>query len=133
MGNSITKNIHHTLILIFRARFSRYCCINRLLHRLIVAYDQIITYVKMLITKLLTVSHGLLPHTPPKYKKEDDESSVYLLMFDTNDDKSSVDIKIFDIDDSKSSDPDDCWHHIKKVSTSIQIFIIFISSLIISN
>jgi hypothetical protein len=27
MGNRITKNLHHTLTLIFRARFSQYCCI----------------------------------------------------------------------------------------------------------
>jgi hypothetical protein len=45
-------------------------------------------------------------HTPPKYEKEDDKSS---------------------------SDLDDCCHHIKKVSTSIQIFSIFIISLIITN
>jgi hypothetical protein len=55
-------------------------------------------------------------------------------MFDTEDDKSpSVDLKMFDIDDSKSSDPDDCCHHIEKVSTSIQMFSIFIISLIITN
>jgi hypothetical protein len=35
--------------------------------------------------------------------------------------------------DSKSSDPDDCFHHINKVSTSIQMFSIFIISLIITN
>jgi hypothetical protein len=46
-------------------------------------------------------------HTPPKHEKEDDKSfSVDLLMFDIEDDKSS-------------SDPDDCCHHIEKVSTSI--------------
>jgi hypothetical protein len=28
MGNSITRNLHHTLTLIFRARFWRYCCID---------------------------------------------------------------------------------------------------------
>jgi hypothetical protein len=55
-------------------------------------------------------------------------------MFDTENDKSSsVDLKIFDIENSKSSDPDDCCHHIKKVSTSIQIFSIFIISLIITS
>jgi hypothetical protein len=64
----------------------------------------------------------------------DDESSVVLTMFDTEDDKSSsVDLKIFDIEDSKSTDPYDCCHHIEKVSTSIQIFSIFITSLIITN
>jgi hypothetical protein len=40
-------------------------------------------------------------------------------MFDTEDDKSSVKLKIFDREDDKSSDPDDCCHHIEKVSTSI--------------
>jgi hypothetical protein len=54
-------------------------------------------------------------------------------MFDTEDDKSSVDPKMFDTEDSKSFDPDDCCHHIKKVSTSIQIFNIFITSPIITN
>jgi hypothetical protein len=54
-------------------------------------------------------------------------------MFNTEDDKSSVDLKIFDTEDDKSSDPDDCCHHIKNVSTSIQIFSIFITSLIITN
>jgi hypothetical protein len=71
--------------------------------------------------------------TPPKHKKEDDESSVDLLMFDTEDDKSSVDLKMFDTKDDKSSNPDDCCHHIEKVSTSIQMFSIFITSFIITN
>jgi hypothetical protein len=53
------------------------------------------------------------------YEKEDDESSVNLSMFDTDDDKSSVDLKMFDTENSKSSDPDDCCHHIEKLSTSI--------------
>jgi hypothetical protein len=47
-------------------------------------------------------------HTPPKHEKEDDESFIGLLMFDTEDDKYSVDIKMFDTEDSKSSDPDGC-------------------------
>jgi hypothetical protein len=72
-------------------------------------------------------------HTPPKQEKDDDESSVDLLMFDTEDDKSSIDLKMFDTDDSKSFDPDDCCPHIEKVSTSIQMFNIFITSLIITN
>jgi hypothetical protein len=59
-------------------------------------------------------------HTPPKYEKEDDKSS-------------SVDLKMFDIEDSNVSDPDDCCHHVEKVSTSIQIFSIFITSLMITN
>jgi hypothetical protein len=54
-------------------------------------------------------------------------------MFDTDDDKSSVDLKKFDTEDSKSSDPDDYCHHIEKVTTSIQMFSIFITSLIITN
>jgi hypothetical protein len=41
-------------------------------------------------------------------------------MFDTeNDNLSSVDFKMFDTEDSNVSDPDDCCHHIKNVSTSI--------------
>jgi hypothetical protein len=72
--------------------------------------------------------------TPLKHEKEDDESSVDLTIFNTEDDKSSsVDLKIFDTEGSKSSDPDDCCHHIEKVSTSIKIFSIFITSLIITN
>jgi hypothetical protein len=55
-------------------------------------------------------------------------------MFDTEDDKSSsVDLKMFDTEDSKSYDLDDYCHHIEKVSTSIQMFSIFITSLIITN
>jgi hypothetical protein len=113
------------------------------------AYDQIVAYVKMLITKLLTVRHGLLPH-PPKHKKEDDKSSsidlamfdteddksssIDLAMFDTEDDKSSsVDFKIFDMENSNASDLDDCCHYIEKVSTSIQMFSTFITSLMITN
>jgi hypothetical protein len=74
-------------------------------------------------------------HTPPKHEKEDDKSSfVDLAMFDTKDDESSsVDLKIFDTEDSNVSDPDDYCHHIEKVSTSIQIFSIFITSLMITN
>jgi hypothetical protein len=72
--------------------------------------------------------------TPPMHEKEDDESSVDLTIFDTEDDKSSpVVLKIFDTEDSKSSDLDDCCHHIEKVSTSIQMFSIFITSLMITN
>jgi hypothetical protein len=59
-------------------------------------------------------------HTPPKHEKEDDKSS-------------SVDLKMFDTEDSNASDPDDCCHRIEKVSTSIQMFSIFITSLIITN
>jgi hypothetical protein len=55
-------------------------------------------------------------------------------MFDIEDDKSSsVDLKMFDTKDSNASDPDDCCHHIKKMSTSIQMFSIFITSLMITN
>jgi hypothetical protein len=73
-------------------------------------------------------------HTSPMHEKVDDKSSsVELAMFDTENDKSSVDLKIFDIEDSNAFDPDDCCHHIKKVITSIQIFSIFITSLMITN
>jgi hypothetical protein len=71
--------------------------------------------------------------TPSKHEKEDDESSIDLTMFDTEDDKSSVDLKMFDTEDDKSSNPDDCCHHIEKMSTSIQMFSIFITSLVITN
>jgi hypothetical protein len=72
-------------------------------------------------------------HTPPKHEKENDESSIHLSMFNTKDDKSFVDLKIFDTEDSNSSNPNDCCHYIIKVSTSIQICSIFITSLIITN
>jgi hypothetical protein len=72
--------------------------------------------------------------TPSNHEKEDDDSSVDLAIFDTEDDKSSsVDLKMFDIEDSKSFDSDDCCHHIEKVSTSVQMFSIFITSLLITN
>jgi hypothetical protein len=86
----------------------------------------------MLMTKLLTVSLDS-SHTHSKHEKEDDKSSVDLSMFDTEDDKSSIDLKIFDIEDSKFSDPDGCCHHIEKLSTSIQMFSIFITSFIFTN
>jgi hypothetical protein len=97
-------------------------------------YVQIIAYVKMFMTKLLTVSHDY-SHigTPLKHEKEDDESYVDLTMFDTEDDKSSIDLAMFDIDDDMSSDLDDCCHHNEKVGTSIQMFSIFITSIIITN
>jgi hypothetical protein len=57
--------------------------------------------------------------TPPKHEEEDDEFNIDLSMFDS--------------DDDESSDLDDCCHHIEKVSTSIQMFNIFITSLIITN
>jgi hypothetical protein len=74
-------------------------------------------------------------HTPSNHKKEDDKSSsVDLAMFNTEDDKSSsVDLKIFDTENSNASDPNDCCHHIEKVSTSVQMFSIFITSLMITN
>jgi hypothetical protein len=74
-------------------------------------------------------------HTFPKHEKEDDKSpSIELAMFDTETHKStSVDLNIFDIEDSSASDPDDCCHQIEKVITSIQIFSIFITSLMITN
>jgi hypothetical protein len=74
-------------------------------------------------------------HTPPKHEKEDDKSSsVDLAMFDIEDDKSSsVDLKMFDTEHSNAFDPDDCCHHIEKMSTSIQMFSIFITSLMITD
>jgi hypothetical protein len=55
-------------------------------------------------------------------------------MFDIEDDKSSsVDLKMLDTEDSNASDPDDYCHHIEKVSTSIQMFSIFITSIMITN
>jgi hypothetical protein len=72
-------------------------------------------------------------HTPLKHEKEGDEFTVDLSMFNTEDDKSSVDLKIFDTENSKSSDPNDYCHQIEKVSTSIQMFSIFITSLIVTN
>jgi hypothetical protein len=57
--------------------------------------------------------------TPPKHEEEDDESDI--------------DHTIFDSDDDESFDPDDCCYHIEKVSTNIQMFSIFITSLIITN
>jgi hypothetical protein len=94
--------------------------------------------------KLLHISKWLWPnywlsaidssHAPPRHEKEDDKSFVELSIFDTEDNKSSsVDLKMFDTNDSNSSDPDDCCHHIENVSTSIQMFSIFITSLIITN
>jgi hypothetical protein len=77
----------------------------------------IIAFIKMLMTKLLTINHVLLPHSS-KHEKEDDKFS-------------SIDLPIFDTKDDKSSDPDDCCHYIEK--ESIQIFSIFITSLMITN
>jgi hypothetical protein len=67
-------------------------------------------------------------------KEDDKSSSIDLVIFDTEDDKfSSVDLKMFDTEYSNASNLDDCCHHIEKVSTSIQIFSIFITSLMITN
>jgi hypothetical protein len=87
------------------------------------------------MTKLLHMSAIDSSHTPPKHEKEDDKSSsVDLSMFDIEDDKSSsVDLKMFDTEDSNASYPNDCCHHIEKVSASIQMFSIFITSLVITN
>jgi hypothetical protein len=74
-------------------------------------------------------------HTPPKHEKGDDKSSsVDLAMFYTEDEKSSsVNLKMFDTEDSNASDPGDCCHHIENMSTSIQMFSIFMTSLMITN
>jgi hypothetical protein len=71
------------------------------------------------IFELLTVSHGLFPHQYSPKNEEDDELDLDLTMFDS--------------EDGESFDPDDCYHHIKKMSTSIQIFSVFITSFIIIN
>jgi hypothetical protein len=71
--------------------------------------------------------------TPPKHEKEDDESDVDVTMFDSEENEYDIDLSMFDSEHDKSSDPDDCCHHIEKVSTSIQIFNIFITRLIITN
>jgi hypothetical protein len=72
--------------------------------------------------------------SPPKYEKEDDESSIDLALFGIDDNKSSsVNLKMLDTEDFKSSDTDDCCHHIEQVSTIIQMFSIFITSIIITN
>jgi hypothetical protein len=74
-------------------------------------------------------------HTPPKHEKVYDKSFfIELKMFNTKHDKSSsADLKMFDMKDSNIFDLDDCCHHIEKVSTSIQMFSIFITSLMITN
>jgi hypothetical protein len=62
--------------------------------------------------------------TPSKHEDEvcsSDEDEVC---------SSDVDLAMFD---ASSSDEDDCCHHVKKVSTNVQIFSIFITSLIITN
>jgi hypothetical protein len=66
--------------------------------------------------------------TPPKNEKADDEYNVDLTMFDLEDDDFDVDFLMFDSKHDKSSDPDDCCHHIEMVSTSIQMFNIFITN-----
>jgi hypothetical protein len=74
-------------------------------------------------------------HTPLKHEKEDNKSSsVDLGIFNIEDDKFSfVDLKMCDTEDSNASDPNDCCHYIEKVSTSIQMFSIFITCLMITN
>jgi hypothetical protein len=57
--------------------------------------------------------------TLPKHEEEGDESDVDLTMFDWEDDD--------------SSNLDDCCHHIEKARISIQMFSIFITSLVITN
>jgi hypothetical protein len=54
-------------------------------------------------------------------------------MFDIDDDKSSVDVTIFDTEDGNFNEPNDCYHHIEKMSTNIQMFSIFITRLIITS
>jgi hypothetical protein len=61
--------------------------------------------------------------TLPKHEDEVCSSDDDLTMFGS----SSSD------KDESSSDPDDCCHHIKKVSTNVQMFNIFITGHIITN
>jgi hypothetical protein len=79
--------------------------------------------------KLLAVSHGLLPH---RYSSQTRESGWWVQCWPYNvwleDDDSDIDFSMFDSEHNKSSDPDDCCHHIEKVSTSIQMFSIFITN-----
>jgi hypothetical protein len=63
--------------------------------------------------------------TPPKHKDEVCSSNDDLIMFDS--------LSFDKEEDDESSYPDDCCHHIKKVSTNIQMFSIFITNLIITN
>jgi hypothetical protein len=56
--------------------------------------------------------------SPPKNEEED---------------KSDIDLTMFDSENDESSDLNNYCHHIEKVSTNIQIFSIFITSLIITN
>jgi hypothetical protein len=57
--------------------------------------------------------------TPPKHKEEDNEPDIDLLMLDSEDDE--------------SSNPNDYCPYNEKVSTRIQMFIIFITSIRITN
>jgi hypothetical protein len=63
--------------------------------------------------------------TPPKHKDEVCNFDDNLTIFDSSSSNEE--------EDDESSDSDDCCHHIKKVNTNIQIFSIFIISLIITN
>jgi hypothetical protein len=63
--------------------------------------------------------------TPHKYEDEVCRSHDDLTMFDS--------LSSDEEEDDESSDPDNCYHHIEKVSINIQIFSIFITSLIITN
>jgi hypothetical protein len=80
---------------------------TKLLHRLnVYNYG---SYFKMLMAKCLNYLQSVMNSshtgTRPKHEKKDDESNINLPLFDSEDDE--------------STDPDDCCHHIEKVSTSI--------------
>jgi hypothetical protein len=63
--------------------------------------------------------------TPPRHEDEVCNSDDDLTMFD---------LSSSDEEENKSSfDPDDYCHHIEKLSTNVQMFSIFITSLIITN
>jgi hypothetical protein len=65
-------------------------------------------------------------HTGTPLKHEDK-------VYSSDDDLVIFDSSSSDEDDESSSDPDDYCHHIEKVGTNVQIFNIFINSLIITN
>jgi hypothetical protein len=71
------------------------------------------------------MDHNRNTDTPPKHEDEVCSSDDDLTMFDS----SSSDEE----EDDESSDLDYCGHHIEKVSTNVQMFSIFITSLIITN
>jgi hypothetical protein len=58
-----------------------------------------------------------------------DSSQISTTPKNEEEDESDVDLTMFHSKDDELSEPDDCCHNIKKVSTTVQIFSIFITSL----